>query len=361
MQTVTPRGDGMATFVLTIIMLIICLPTVAARFVIRSKAGTLGIDDWLMGLGMVMTIAWAGVLVSYCYSGGGYEPTDPRLPDGIIPQALKFYFICQSFYCVTTIPIKVSICAALLRIGGTVTVYRWSLIAIMAIATVSGLGSMIGIVASCSPPSAFWDPSTGVCNPVVNAFAAYFISACSILTDFALAILPAFMLWKIQLRRSIKVSAAIILGFAAFASCATIVRLRYLLALLDSQNFLLGSSKIAIWTVIELGIGLFAGSAPALRPLLRYLPFLSHHETENSSQRYKKSGGSHVKMNNFEIRTFGQGDPNPRAENVMEDGDSQELILDPQDVSRKMQIRKDISVQVERSPSKDWGANRQHY
>ncbi|KAJ4265042.1 hypothetical protein NW762_005285 [Fusarium torreyae] len=335
-------------------MLVICLPTVAARFVIRTKAKTLGIDDWLMGLGMAMTIAWAGVLITYCYSGGGYEPTDPRLPDGIIPQALKFYFICQSFYCATTIPIKVSICAALLRIGGTVTVYRWSLIAIMAVATVSGLGSMIGIVASCSPPSAFWDPSTGVCNPVVNAFAAYFISACGILTDFALAVLPAFMLWKIQLRRSIKISVAVILGFAAFASCATIVRLRYLLALLDSQNFLRDSSKIAIWTVLELAIGLFAGSLPALRPILRYLPFLSHQETEDTSQKYKNSGGSHVKMNTFETGTFSQAVHKPKAENIMEDGDSQELILDPQDKPRKVEIRKDISVQVERTSSKDW-------
>ncbi|KAF5705797.1 cation-transporting atpase 4 [Fusarium mundagurra] len=288
MQTVQPRGDGMATFVLTIIMLVVCLPTVAARFIIRLKADTLGIDDWLMGLGMVMTTSWSGVLVSYCFSGGGYDPTDPRLPDGIISQALKFYFICQSVYCPTTVPIKVSICAALLRIGGTVPVHRWSLIAIMVVAAVSGIGTMIGIVASCSPPSAFWDPSTGVCNAFVNTFAAYFISACSILTDFALAILPAFMLWKIQLRRSIKVSVAIILGFAAFASSATIVRLRYLLALLDSQNFLLGSGKIAVWTVIELGIGIFAGSLPALRPLLRFVPFLSRHQSEDASHKYKR-------------------------------------------------------------------------
>lgn len=102
-----------------------------------------------------------------------------------------------------------------LRISGAVTVYKWSLYAVMAIATVSVIGSVVGIVASCSPPSAFWDPSTGTCNAVVNAFAAYFVSACSIITDFALAILPAFVLWNIQIRRSLKVSIAIIRGFAA--------------------------------------------------------------------------------------------------------------------------------------------------
>ncbi|PNP59533.1 hypothetical protein FNYG_14926 [Fusarium nygamai] len=362
MQTVQPRGDGMATFVLTIIMLVVCLPTVAARFIIRLKADTLGIDDWLMGLGMVMTTAWSGVLVSYCFSGGGYDPTDPRLPDGIISQALKFYFICQSVYCPTTVPIKVSICAALLRIGGTVPVYRWSLIAIMVVAAVSGIGTMIGIVASCSPPSAFWDPSTGVCNAFVNTFAAYFISACSILTDFALAILPAFMLWKIQLRRSIKVSVAIILGFAAFASSATIVRLRYLLALLDSQNFLLGSGKIAVWTVIELGIGIFAGSLPALRPLLRFVPFLSRHQSEDASHKYKRSGsGNDVKLVTFGGGTYAEAVHNPRAKNVAGDGDSQELILDQQEGPRGIGIRKDVSVHVERRSSRDDDIERARY
>ncbi|KAF4443762.1 cation-transporting atpase 4 [Fusarium austroafricanum] len=362
MQTVYPRGDGMATFVLDVIMLVICVPTVVARFVIRSRANALGIDDWLMGLGMAMTVAWSGVLISYCFSGGGYDPTDPRLPKGIISQALKFYFICQSVYCPTTIPIKVSICAALMRIGGTVPVYRWSLIAIMVISTVSGIGSMIGIVASCSPPSAFWDPSTGECNAFVNTFAAYFISACSILTDFALAILPAFMLWKIQLRRSIKVSVAIILGFAAFASSATLVRLRYLLALLDTQNFLLGSGKIAVWTVIELGIGIFAGSLPALKPLLRYVPFLSHHNSEDNSHRYKKSGsGNDLDLVTFGGGTYGQSAHNPRAKKVAEDGDSQELILDEREGTQGIGVRKEVSVSVERRTSQDIDLERERY
>lgn len=182
-----------------------------------------------------MTTAWSGVLIAYCFSGGGYDPSDEAITDELMARALKvcfdlasdtprcasnlthvqLYFICQTFYCPTTIPIKVSICVALLRISGANTFYKWALYAIMLITTVSGIGSMLGIVLSCTPPSAFWDPGSGTCNAFVNTFAAYFISACSILTDFALAILPGFMLWNIQLRRSVKVSVGIILGFAA--------------------------------------------------------------------------------------------------------------------------------------------------
>lgn len=85
----------------------------------------------------------------------------------------------------------------------------------MVLTALAGIGSMIGIVVSCSPPSAFWDSSTGTCNAKVNLVAAYFISICSILTDFALAVLPGLILWDVQLKKAIKISLGIILGLAA--------------------------------------------------------------------------------------------------------------------------------------------------
>ncbi|KPA35828.1 cation-transporting atpase 4 protein [Fusarium langsethiae] len=236
----------------------------------------------------------------------------------------------------------------------------------MIITFVSGIGSMAGIVASCSPPSAFWDSSTGTCNALINTTAAYFISACSILTDFALAILPGFMLWKVQMRRSAKVSVAIILSFAALyvllvpcsaihsitnlasASCATIVRLRYLLALLDSQDFLKHSAKIAIWTVIELAIGIFAGSAPALRPLLKYLPFVGRTESHSYHKSHEEARG-HIKMDTYGSGTFAKSMRNPTTTNVLGDGSSQEYILDgPSNTPGGIQVRKDVSIKTER-------------
>lgn len=53
MTTVAPKDDGMVTLILDILLLVICWPTVVVRFLIRSKNSALGLDDWLMGLGMV--------------------------------------------------------------------------------------------------------------------------------------------------------------------------------------------------------------------------------------------------------------------------------------------------------------------
>jgi hypothetical protein len=52
------------------------------------------------------------------------------------------------------------------------------------------------------------------------------------------------------------------------ASCATIVRLRYLSLYSDPTEFMLATGKVGIWSIIEEGIGITAGSLPALRPLL---------------------------------------------------------------------------------------------
>lgn len=59
-----------------------------------------------------------------------------------------------------------------------------------------------------------------------------------------------------------------ILGIAAFASCATIVRLRYLSLYSDPTELMFSTGKIGLWSLIEEGMGIFAGSLPALRPLL---------------------------------------------------------------------------------------------
>ncbi|KAI4602327.1 hypothetical protein KJ359_009567 [Pestalotiopsis sp. 9143b] len=93
--------------------------------------------------------------------------------------------------------------------------------------------------------------------------------------------------WEVQLKRKVKISVAIILGVGVIASSATLVRLRYLLHYSDPDNYLYSVADIAIWSVVESGIGIIAGSAPSLRPLLKYIPFLG----DTSSNRTPGTGG----------------------------------------------------------------------
>lgn len=118
----------------------------------------------------------------------------------------------QLFYVASTVPIKCSICVALLRITIRKR-YIWSLYAIMFLSLIAALTTDIAVLAWCKPISATWDKRTGTCaDPSVITNVSYFISTISIITDFSCAILPGFILQSVQLRLRIKASVAIILA-----------------------------------------------------------------------------------------------------------------------------------------------------
>jgi hypothetical protein len=60
-----------------------------------------------------------------------------------------------------------------------------------------------------------------------------------------------------------------ILAFAAIGSTATVVRMFYLHTLMNGPDFLYATTDVAIWSTVEPGIGITAGSIATLRPLIR--------------------------------------------------------------------------------------------
>jgi hypothetical protein len=66
-----------------------------------------------------------------------------------------------------------------------------------------------------------------------------------------------------------KILVAGILAFAAIGSTGTIVRMFYLHTLMDGRDFLYATTDVALWSTVEPGIGITAGSIACLRPLFR--------------------------------------------------------------------------------------------
>lgn len=136
-----------------------------------------------------------------------------------------------------TLPfIKCSICFSLFRITTEVK-YRLLLWGVMFLATVSAMIGFIAVVITCQPIAKNWDPvlqadaSIGYCmtGNIITRL-SYYISASSIVTDWACAIIPCFIVWNLQMKRRLKISVAGILALGAVASVTTLVRLPYLSA-----------------------------------------------------------------------------------------------------------------------------------
>jgi hypothetical protein len=206
-------GDGLALFIVTISMLILSWLTVGARCAIRWGKGSIGLDDWLMVAGLAIFSVTCSLTIIVCLHGAGYrsEHLDPY----DIMMGTKYYFMAQFAYVSGTVPIKLSICVALLRIAGVNRAFSLTLHAISALTVLSAIVSIAVIANICHPASALWGEAEGSCNYGLNSGVGYFLSAVSIITDWTLAILPAFMLYNLQLKRSLKVSIATVLGLAA--------------------------------------------------------------------------------------------------------------------------------------------------
>ncbi|KAF4304622.1 putative cation-transporting ATPase 4 protein [Botryosphaeria dothidea] len=281
-MTIAPTGPGLTLELLSITLLVFSWVVVAGRLWVRKSIRAVGTDDWLMVSGLIFFTLACQATISAAYNGVGTHAI--HLDDYYDHEGRKWFMFFQIFYVASTVPIKSAICIALLRITKE-RKYRYPLNGIMALASVAAITTIVTVLAQCRPIAATWDKRLGTCdNPKVITNVSYFISSVSIVTDWTCAILPVFILWNIQLRFRIKASVAAILALGVIASSATLVRLRYLLNYNNPNDYLYGLAKIAAWSIIESGTGIIAGSLPALKPLLRHIPFLASEADDDNDE-----------------------------------------------------------------------------
>lgn len=89
----------------------------------------------------------------------------------------------------------------------------------------------IAVVALCQPLAYYWDTSIqgGWCasSKIITAI-SYLISVLAIVTDWTCALVPCFVVWKLQMKSRLKASVCGVLALGIIASTATVIRLPYL-------------------------------------------------------------------------------------------------------------------------------------
>jgi hypothetical protein len=142
-----------------------------------------------------------------------YEVCKQGSQHQLIPlQALMTF---QILYCASLIFIKSSICVALIRLVISKRLL-YTLYAILTLSASYGFIAMMTVLLQCRPLKATWDPSAGSCsNGAIITNISWFVTACSITTDFACAVMPFVILWNLQMRKRLKftIAAMLSLGF----------------------------------------------------------------------------------------------------------------------------------------------------
>ncbi|POS75083.1 hypothetical protein DHEL01_v206525 [Diaporthe helianthi] len=295
---VAPAGDGIVLLHVTIAMLALSWAVLCTRLAVRKwlKPEAMGADDYLMFVGLILYTVTGALVIVCAYHGAGQLSKDLGPED--IMHGTKLFFIAEFFYSSCTVPIKSSICVTLLRVADSRRRFVWTIWLIIGATFTASVIFILVIANICHPITALWGETTGVCNPVLNSSVSFFFSGVSIITDLALGILPAILLIPLQMRWRVKISVVLMLGLAAFASCATIIRLRYLTLYNDQSEFMFSTGQIGLWSIVEEGIGICAGSMPTLRPLLSLSVFggSTNASKDHSRGTLPLSASNHLKQ-----------------------------------------------------------------
>lgn len=196
-------------------------------------------------------------------------PLQSILQSKSINISCQYFLVAEPCYILTLLCVKTSICLTLLRIVIALPM-RYFLYFIMALNAASNFAALVALLNVCHPIAAMWNPNIagGKCDVEVLLAVGYFVSATSLITDFSCAILPTVVLWNIQMTKGTKFSVITILSVGFLASSATIVRLPGIKYFSARTERLYHNGDIAIWILIECGLGIIAGSVAMTKPLV---------------------------------------------------------------------------------------------
>ncbi|GIJ99480.1 hypothetical protein Aspvir_001612 [Aspergillus viridinutans] len=202
---------------------------------------------------------------------------------------MEYWFLCDIGYAISSILCKISVAIFLLRVMVR-PAHRRIMYAVTALTVIVGIIFFIFMMVQCSPVSYFWTRMHGDTNGKCGYVDAiiimlYLFSAASALFDLTVGLLPILLVRNLQMNKRTKIAVAGLLGMACIASVAIIIRIPFVQTIRD-QDFLYATVQIAIWSNIETGLAITAGSLATVRPLFRIL-----HSRNGSSYRIFDSSG----------------------------------------------------------------------
>ncbi|USP75452.1 uncharacterized protein yc1106_02726 [Curvularia clavata] len=255
-----------------ITFLILSYLTVGLRGYVRlCMVKGFGIDDYTM---VVTLLFFTGYLVSQI--GGAVHGSGVRrvnLTDEAAETALHFWFFCEIFYTLSTCMLKISVGFFLLRIT-IVPMHIWLIRLIMVVSGIVGIAYTSVVIFQCKPISYWWTlnpDAPGRClSPTLVMNFTFVVSGLNAFADWVFATLPVLIVQGLNMKKRMKVVVASVIALAAIGSTATIIRLPYTSTIKGYKgDFLYRTTDFAIWSTVEVGLGITAGSIATLRPLLK--------------------------------------------------------------------------------------------
>ncbi|MCJ1332910.1 hypothetical protein MMC10_009604 [Thelotrema lepadinum] len=224
-------------------------------------------DDWAMLISFLLALAITIIWTYYCSIKGLYHAYE--LTDDELSQALLMNWIGQTFCVAAAAASKTAIALLIARIQSKNYWRTLCLWIISAASLIVGVIIIFIVWFQCTPLQGLWRLDLrATCLPssvlITNTI---WVSSVWAASDLALAIIPAHMIWHLQMPLKKKLVLSSMLGCGIFAFICAVVKISYLKDDGNSPDLTWNSLDLYVWHTNEVNVVIIAGCIPTLRPL----------------------------------------------------------------------------------------------
>ncbi|KAL2201119.1 hypothetical protein P885DRAFT_73471 [Corynascus similis CBS 632.67] len=268
----SPAASGLQIFALFINFFFpaLALFIVSVRVAGRLASGLFAVDDWLVCIAMLMSVAETVISFFFIKTNFvGIEPED--VPPHDPTQGLIWAYAVQILYNPILALVKSSILIFLIRLFGQRKWVRRFLVWLNVINISQMVGVFFAILLQCTPISLNWDPTVSGGYCVDRRILYISTSAFNIVTDVLILGLPLWIFSSLKIPKRAKTALLIIFLLGFLVTITSIVRLILLVqGLFNIPIFPNSASNVGfVSSAIETNLALITASAPALRPIFR--------------------------------------------------------------------------------------------
>ncbi|TDZ16400.1 Satratoxin biosynthesis SC1 cluster protein 4 [Colletotrichum orbiculare MAFF 240422] len=291
LRILPPENLPLAIIVISCIFVVFSVICVGLRTRVRLAEGTFGLDDALMAAGTVSYVVVVGLAVYGCFIGLG--TLEEKLNQWLWSEALKIYIVWILNYVVALALVKSSVCLTIQRIITTDRGLKITVWVLLGLTWASFFITFVGTLLYCRPVQALWTPQMilageGTCADVDVLIALGHVATSSaIVTDLALVVVPAIILWGTQMKTQTKLQVFGLLSFASVASIITMVRIPYVNHFKAQTNLQFWVAHTVLCSNVETGIGCIASSVPSLRRFIARTRGTTDNSTPSKSNNTK--------------------------------------------------------------------------
>ncbi|KAI9655665.1 MAG: hypothetical protein M1831_004817 [Alyxoria varia] len=279
-----------------------------ARTNFRIRESRAGWDDAIIIVACFLNIATAILYTLALETGTGQHIHDLSPTEQV--TAIKINLIATGL-CIMdwSIP-KISIAILLDRILCPRPLMKTVLYSLAGVSFSLAIVTTIITFVHCQPVAGNWNPERydPMCwSPDVLTNVSIAVGSWAAFTDFALALYPSTVLWRLQMPLQKTIGLSFILGLGIVACIVACYKTSLLPAIGERGDLTYYSNSIVFWSLIEADAGIIAACLPTLKPVFEITRSFcgkvrSYTSTAGATAREKSSS-----QNPYDHKEYGDG------------------------------------------------------